>query len=38
MICLGHPAPTQVAPINPHRSLRWQDLTMWVPADCPTGQ
>jgi nitroreductase len=33
IICLGHPASPQPAPMSPHRSLRWQDLTMWVPAD-----
>ncbi len=33
IICLGHPAPTQLAPMKPHRSLRWQDLTTWVPTD-----
>jgi nitroreductase len=33
ILCLGHPEPTQPAPMNPHRSLRWQDLTMWVPTD-----
>jgi len=37
ILCLGHPAPTQPAPVNPHRSLRWQDLTVWVPADRPAG-
>ena len=33
IICLGHPASTQPSPMSPHRSLRWQDLTMWVPTD-----
>jgi nitroreductase len=38
ILCLGHAAPTQPAPVNPNRSLRWQDLTTWVPADRPTGR
>jgi nitroreductase len=33
ILCLGHPAPTQLAPMSPRRALRWQDLTMWVPAE-----
>jgi nitroreductase len=35
ILCLGHPAPSQLAPMTPRRSLRWQDLTMWVPTDAP---
>jgi nitroreductase len=31
ILCLGHAAPTQPAPMSRNRSLRWQDLTMWVP-------
>ena len=31
IVCLGHPAPTQPPAMMPHRSLRWQDLTRWVP-------
>jgi len=33
ILCLGHAAPTQPPPFSPRRSLRWQDLTMWVPTD-----
>jgi nitroreductase len=33
IVCLGHIAPTQPAPISPYRALRWHDLTKWVPAD-----
>ena len=32
IVCLGHPAADQLAPMNARPSLRWQDLTMWVPA------
>ena len=30
IICLGHPAPEQPAPMQPRRSLSWRDLTRWV--------
>lgn len=33
ILCLGHAAPTQPAPMSPRPSLRWQDLTMWVPTE-----
>src|SRR5262245_17089422 len=33
IMCLGHPAPKQPPPFSPHPSLRWQDLTMWVPPE-----
>ncbi|MGI9053205.1 MAG: nitroreductase family protein [Ilumatobacteraceae bacterium] len=32
IVCLGRPASAQPAPMAAHRSLRWQDLTMWVPG------
>ena len=31
VVCLGHPAPAQPAPLSPHRALGWQELTRWVP-------
>ncbi len=31
IICLGHPAPTQLGGMTPHRALSWRDLTRWVP-------
>ena len=31
VICLGHPAPQQLAGMSPRRRLTWQDLTQWVP-------
>ena len=33
IICLGHPAPTQLGGMAPNRALSWRDLTRWVPAD-----
>ena len=33
IICLGHPAPAQLAPMRPGRKLSWRDLTRWVPAE-----
>jgi nitroreductase len=33
IVCLGHPAPVQPAPLSPRRSLGWRDLTRWVPED-----
>jgi nitroreductase len=37
IVCLGHPAPTQPAPLSPHRALGWRDLTRWVPEDDPAA-
>ena len=38
IVCLGHPSPQQPAPMNPKPSLRWQDLTRWVPAMSGEGR
>jgi len=32
VICLGHPAPGQPAPMTRRRRLTWRDLTIWVPV------
>lgn len=31
ILCLGHADPDQRLVMAPHRRLRWQDLTRWVP-------
>jgi nitroreductase len=36
IVCLGHPSPTQPAPLSPHRALKWQELTRWAPEDDAT--
>lgn len=33
IICLGHPAAEQPAPMSPPRSLGWRELTRWVPDE-----
>jgi nitroreductase len=35
IVCLGHRAPTQPAPIGPRRAPGWRELTRWVPEDDP---
>ena len=32
IVCLGHPAPNQPAPMARRQGLSWQDLTRWVPV------
>ena len=32
IVCLGHPAPNQPAPMARRQRLSWRDLTRWVPA------
>ncbi len=38
IVCLGHPAPAQPAPMNPEPSLHWKDLTLCVPAARDEGE
>ncbi|HEY2191677.1 MAG TPA: nitroreductase family protein [Actinomycetospora sp.] len=35
IVCLGRPAPTQLAPMVSTRHLGWRDLTRWVPDRPP---
>jgi nitroreductase len=32
IVCVGHPAPTQPAPMTRRSRLSWRDLTRWIPA------
>ncbi|WP_238020053.1 nitroreductase family protein [Dactylosporangium sp. AC04546] len=33
LVCLGHAAATQPAPVGPHRRTTWRDLTYWGRLD-----
>ena len=33
IVCLGHPAADQPAPMQRQHALGWRDLTRWVPPD-----
>jgi nitroreductase len=36
VVCLGHPAERQPAPMRAATRVSWRDLTLWVPpADAP---